>query len=65
LALHGGEWSVSCAGCTLTPVPIGWVGFKAGLDTEARGKILRLCQGSNPGRPVCSQTNVNCCYIVL
>jgi hypothetical protein len=29
--------------------------FRAGLDTEARGRILCLCQGSNPGHPVCSQ----------
>jgi hypothetical protein len=28
------------------------VGLRAGLDTEARGKILCLCRGSNPGRPV-------------
>jgi hypothetical protein len=28
----------------------GWVGLRAGLDTEARGKILCLCRGSNPGR---------------
>jgi len=34
----------------------GWVGPRAGLDTEARGKILCVCQGSNPGRTVCSQT---------
>jgi hypothetical protein len=27
-----------------------WVGPKAGLDTEARGKIICLCQGSNLGR---------------
>jgi hypothetical protein len=26
----------------------GWVGLRAGLDTEARGKILYLCRG-----PVC------------
>jgi hypothetical protein len=26
------------------------------LDTEDRVKILFLCRGSNPGRPVCSQT---------
>jgi hypothetical protein len=26
----------------------GWVGLRAGLDTEARGKILCLCRGSNP-----------------
>jgi hypothetical protein len=29
-----------------------WVGPRAGLDTEARGKILCLCQGSNLDRPV-------------
>jgi hypothetical protein len=33
----------------------GWVGPRAGLDAEARGKILCLCRGSNLGRPVCSQ----------
>jgi hypothetical protein len=33
----------------------GWVGLRTGLDTEARGKIIFLCQGSNHGRPVCSQ----------
>jgi hypothetical protein len=30
----------------------GWVGPRAGLDAEARGKILWVCRGSNPGRPV-------------
>jgi hypothetical protein len=30
----------------------GWVKPRAGLDTEATGKILRLCQGSNLDRPV-------------
>jgi hypothetical protein len=34
----------------------GWVGLRAGLDTEARGKILCLCPGSTSGSPVCSQT---------
>jgi hypothetical protein len=34
----------------------GWVGLRTGLDTEVRGKIFWLCQGSNPGYPVCSQT---------
>jgi hypothetical protein len=34
----------------------GWVGPRAGLDTDARRKILCLCRGSNPGRPVRSQT---------
>jgi hypothetical protein len=33
----------------------GWVGPRAGLDAEARGKILCLCWGSKPGRPVRSQ----------
>jgi hypothetical protein len=32
----------------------GWVGPRAGLDAETRRKIL--CRGSNPGRPVRSQT---------
>jgi hypothetical protein len=30
----------------------GWVGPRTGLDTEARGKILHLCRGSNLGSPV-------------
>jgi hypothetical protein len=34
----------------------GWVGPRAGLDAEARGKILCLYRGSNPSRPVCTQT---------
>jgi hypothetical protein len=34
----------------------GWVGSRAGLDTEARREILCLCRGSNPGRPVHSQS---------
>jgi hypothetical protein len=34
----------------------GWVGPRAGLDAEARRKILCLCRGSNPGLPVRSQT---------
>jgi hypothetical protein len=33
----------------------GWVGLRAGLDAEATGKFLCLCQGSNPGHPVHSQ----------
>jgi hypothetical protein len=37
-----------CKGC--------WVGPRTGLDTEAREKILYLRRGSNPVRPVCSQT---------
>jgi hypothetical protein len=37
----------------------GWVGPRAGLDTEARGKILSPLQGiepRTPGRPARSQT---------
>jgi hypothetical protein len=37
----------------------GWVGPRAGLDTEARGKTLLPLPGierRSPGRPVCSQT---------
>jgi hypothetical protein len=30
----------------------GWVGPRAGLDTEDRGKILCPRRGSNPDRPV-------------
>jgi hypothetical protein len=26
----------------------GYVGLRAGLDTEGRGKIIFLCRGSNP-----------------
>jgi hypothetical protein len=34
----------------------GWVGLRACLDTEARGKTICLCRGSNPSRSVSSQT---------
>jgi hypothetical protein len=30
----------------------GWVGPRAGLDTEVRGKILYPCRGSNANCPV-------------
>jgi hypothetical protein len=30
----------------------GWVGPRAGLNTEAIGKSFCLCRGSNPDRPV-------------
>jgi hypothetical protein len=46
-ALDGGEWSASRTGHALPLERIpgtrhigGWVGLRAGLDTEARGKIL-------------------------
>jgi hypothetical protein len=34
------------------PATGGCVGLRAGLDTEATGKILCLCRGSNLDRPV-------------
>jgi hypothetical protein len=53
-ALDGSEWSASRPGCALARVRApgthctgGWVGPRAGLDTEARGKILCPCRGSN------------------
>jgi hypothetical protein len=60
LALDGGKWSASRPGRAFTPgertpgthCTGGWVGPRAGLDTEARGKILFPCRGSNPARPV-------------
>jgi hypothetical protein len=63
-ALGGGEWSASHPGHALPPRERtpgthwtgGWVGPRAGLDAETRRKILYLWRGSNPGRPVCSQT---------
>jgi hypothetical protein len=30
----------------------GWVGLRAGLDTQAREKVFRLCRGSNLDGPV-------------
>jgi hypothetical protein len=38
----------------------GWVGLRAGLDTEARGRILCLCRGSNPDRPVVQPVARHC-----
>jgi hypothetical protein len=57
-ALEGGEWSASRPGerAPSTHCTGGWVGPRAGLDAEVRGKILCLRRGSNPGRPVSSQT---------
>jgi hypothetical protein len=58
-ALDGGEWSASRPGRALprgknpgTHCTGGWVGPRAGLDTEARGKILCPRRGPNPDRPV-------------
>jgi hypothetical protein len=58
-ALGRGEWSASRPGRDFTlgertpgtHCTGGWVGPRAGLDTEARGKILCPYRGSNPGWP--------------
>jgi hypothetical protein len=66
-ALDGGEWSASRPGRAFTPgertagthCTGGWVGPRAGLDTEARGKIPSPLSGiepRSPGRPVCGKT---------
>jgi hypothetical protein len=34
----------------------GWVDLRAGLNTAVRANIFCLCQGSNPGNPVSSQS---------
>jgi hypothetical protein len=56
-ALDRCEWSASRSGRALPPGEGtlwtgGWVGPKAGLDTEIRGKIYCLCRGSNLDGPV-------------
>jgi hypothetical protein len=59
-ALDGGEWSASRPGRAFTfgerapgiHCTGGWVGPRAGLDTEVRGKILCPSRGSNPNGPV-------------
>jgi hypothetical protein len=54
-ALDRGEWSASRPCRAFTPgthCTGGWVGPRAGLDTEDRGKILCPRRGSNPDRPV-------------
>jgi hypothetical protein len=58
--LDRGEWSASRPGRALPPgertpgtyCTGGWVGPRAGLDTEVRGKILCPRRGSNADRPV-------------
>jgi hypothetical protein len=58
-ALDWGEWSAShpaalCPGERTPGIHCtgGWVGPRAGLDTDARGKILCPCRGSNLHRLV-------------
>jgi hypothetical protein len=52
LALYGDEWSASCPGCTPERTSgthwIGWVGPRAGMDTNARGKIPSPLPGIEP-----------------
>jgi hypothetical protein len=67
-ALDGGELSALRSGCALplgkdpgTHCTGGWVGPRAGLDTEVRGKILCLYRGSSPDLPVV-QSVVNTLY---
>jgi hypothetical protein len=66
-ALDGGEWSASRPGRAFTPGEStpgthwtgGWVGPRAGLDTEDRGKNplpLPGIEPRSPGRPARSQT---------
>jgi hypothetical protein len=58
--LDGGEWSASRLGPRFTPgerIPGthctgGWVGPRAGLDTEATGKILSPLPGIEPRSPI-------------
>jgi hypothetical protein len=59
LGTRGSERSASRPGCALRPGKdpgthwIGqWVDLRAGLDIEAKGKILCLGWRSNPSRPV-------------
>jgi hypothetical protein len=66
-ALDGGDWSASRLGRAFPPgertpgthFTGGWVGPRAGLDTEARGKNplpLPGIEPRSPGRPARSQT---------
>jgi hypothetical protein len=59
-ALDGGEWSASRPRPRFTPgertpgthCTGGWVGLRAGLDTEARGKNPLPLLGIETGTPV-------------
>jgi hypothetical protein len=42
----------------------GWVGPRAGLETDTRGKILWFCLRSNPGR-LCSSTYICSVFAVV
>jgi hypothetical protein len=67
--LDGGKWSASRLGPALPrgkdpryPLYRRLGGPQTGLDTEARGKILCLCRGSNNGRPVVHSTLFSLIY---
>jgi hypothetical protein len=62
-ALEWGEWSTSRPSCALPPgkdpqyaLDRRLGGPQSCSEYRARGKILCLCRGSNPSRPVCSRT---------
>jgi hypothetical protein len=63
-ALDGSEWSASRPGRVLpprkgTPVTTGHeAGWASELVRRLEEKILFLCRGSNPGRPVCRPTEL-------
>jgi hypothetical protein len=38
----------------------GWVGPRVGLDTDARGKIICPCRGSNVNQPVVQSVDRHC-----
>jgi hypothetical protein len=63
-ALDGSEWSASRPGERTpgTHCTGGWVGPRAGADTEVGGKILCLCWGSNPDRPIVQPVARHCTY---
>jgi hypothetical protein len=80
-AVEGGKWSASRPGRAFSPRETaqdthctgGWVGPRASLDAETRGKMLCPCQGSNHDRPVHSQSLIltelpdsqNCSVLVV
>jgi hypothetical protein len=54
LTYYNGDFVVfvGCTRCSGTHCTGGWVGPRAGRDTEDRGKILCPCRESNLDRPV-------------
>jgi hypothetical protein len=66
-ALGGGEWSASRPGRPSPPGTGRRVTHRTGVcvDAEARGKIFGLSRGSNPCRPVRSQTELRGSALML